>query len=223
MLGRVQTRLQSPKAGAATMTKKKNNQTRNEAGLSRSTGSHSDPDVALDRGTEAWEAAAPFPGSSVAGRKYASVPKQFSSEEMDEHLILSYLAMYRLLERSLVQAGFTTTTASYKRPRPDWYRWARHIEKGFNPGSSEELEASVEHLVSLRDEMEQLPGRRQNRIQWESASSYSDILWLTEMLQQTNLQLTHRYNLAETPGCDTAQVMAALLVVGAWLQLVPGG
>ena len=70
--------------------------------------------------------------------------------------------------------------------------------------------------------MEQLPGRRQNRIQWESASPYSDVLWLTELLQQTGLRLTHRYNFAGTPGCDTLQVMAALFVVQAWLQLAVG-
>jgi hypothetical protein len=43
------------------------------------------------------------------------------------------------------------------------------------------------------------------------------------MLQQTTMQLTHRDNVADVPGCDTPQVMACLFVGEAWLQLVPGG
>jgi hypothetical protein len=135
----------------------------------------------------------------------------------------SYLACYRLLEWALVRAGFVSAFSSHKQPRPDWYRWARHIEKQFDPASDHVLEQSVAHLLYMRDDMDALPGRRQNRLTWESASPYSDILWLTEMLQETSLRLTHRYNFADTPGCDAPQVMAALFVVQAWLELVPGG
>jgi hypothetical protein len=122
-----------------------------------------------------------------------------------------------------VRTGFVIALSIYKRPRPDWYRWARHIEKQFDPLSSEELDMSVGHLLNLRDRMDTLPGRLQNSIPWESASSFSDNLWLAEMLQQTDLRLTQRYNFPDIPACDTPQVMAALLVVEAWLQLVPRG
>ena len=131
---------------------------------------------------------------------------------MDEQLILTYLAYHRLLEQALVRAGFVMALSIHKQPRPDWYRWARHIEKQFDPLSSEELGMAVAHLLDLRDDMETLPGRMQNRLTWESDSRFSDNLWLAEMLQRTSSLLIHRYNFAETPGCDTPQVMAALFV-----------
>lgn len=174
-------------------------------------------------GYEAREVPSPFPGVPEAGREQGSQPKYIPEDEPDTNLILTYLAFHQLLERTLVRAGFVMPSSSNKQPRPDWYRWARHIEKQFDPLSSEELEMSVDFLLDLRDDMDALPGRMQNRLTWESASRFSDNLWLAEMLQRTGSRLIHRYNFAETPGCDTPQVMAALFVVEAWLQLVPEG
>ena len=164
-----------------------------------------------------------FPGDPGVARKRTPQPDPCASAEMDTDLILTYLACHRLLEQALVRAGFVMALSSNKQPRPDWYRWTRHIEKQFDPASDEVLQMSVDYLLDLRDDKETLPGRLQNRIQWESASPFSDTLWLTEILQQTELRLTHRYNVAAAPGCDTPQVMAALFVVQAWLPLVPGG
>jgi len=196
--------------------------TKNKTGLS-SLEERASPSIAeFEREVEAGQVPSPSPRDPGTRRRRASSPEQVGEEEMDEPLILTYLAFYHLLERLLVQAGFSGSTAAYKQPRPDWYRWARRIEKEFDPASSEELRDAVEYLLSLRDEMEELPGRLQNRIQWESVSPYSDVLWLTEMLQHTSVQLTHRYNLVEMPGCSTPQVMAALFVVQAWLELVSG-
>jgi hypothetical protein len=62
--------------------------------------------------------------------------------------------------------------------------------------------------------MEPLRGR-QNYIQWDSAAPFSDILWLADVLQQTALQLTCRYNVAKVASFDTPGVMAALFVVQA--------
>ncbi len=195
---------------------------RNETGLFNAAAITSVTPANLDRGYETGAAQFPIPGDPRGGRKHASVPKQVSEEEQDQHLILTYLTCLRLLEHALVRAGFVMALSSYKQARPDWYGWARHIEKQFVPASDDVLQMSVDHLLDLRDDMEALPGRMQNRITWESASRFSDNLWLAEMLQRTGSQLTHRYNFAETPGCDTPQVMAALMVVEAWLQLVQG-
>jgi hypothetical protein len=178
--------------------------------------------AAFDSSCEYGEASSVFPGDPRAGRKHVAGPEPDIEDELDEELNLTYLACDRLFELALVRAGFVQVVSSYKQAQPDWYRWARHIEKQFDPGSAVELEAAVDHLLSLREDMESLPGRLQNRLTWESASPFSDNLCLAEMLQQTRLQLTHHYNIPATPGCDSAQVMAALFVAQEWLQLVPG-
>ena len=179
--------------------------------------------ASVELSCEYGEVSSPFPGDPWAKIKHVHGPVPDIEDELDEELNLTYLACDRLLEQTLVRAGFVRVISSYKQAQPDWYRWVRHIEKRFDPGSAVELQAAVDHLLSLRDDMDALPGRLQNRLTWESASPFSDNLWLAEMLQQTRLQLTHRYNIPATPGCDAAQVMAALFVAQEWLQLVPGG
>jgi hypothetical protein len=121
----------------------------------------------------------------------------------------------------LLRAGFVRSPGARKQVRPDWYGWARHINQKFDPGCSDELDDSVDYLLGLRDDEEPRPVRTQNRLQWESASAFSHNLWLADMLQQTTMQLSYRYNFTETPSCDAPQVMACLFVAEAWLQLVP--
>jgi len=202
-------------------SKKDKNRTR--AGLSSATAGISVSAVPSEMRYQPHTGASPFQGDPGVARKRTPQLDPGESEELATDLILTYLAYHRLLEQALVRAGFVMALSSNKQPRPDWYRWVRHIEKQFDPDSDDVLQMSVDYLLDLRDDMETLPGRLQNRIQWESASPFSDTLWLTEILQQTERRLTHRYNVAATPGCDTPQVMAALFVVQAWLPLVPGG
>jgi hypothetical protein len=205
------------------MPARKNNQNKTGTELSSLEENVTPSIAAYDRGSAARGAPSSLPEDPPAWKKLASEMSQSERDEADDDLILTYLAYYRLLERALVQAGFATRAASYKQPRPDWYRWVRHIDQDFDPGASEELEDSVDYLLGLRDDDEPRPVRAQNRLQWESGSAFSHNLWLTDMLQQTTMQLTYGYNFAETPGCDTPQVMACLFVAQAWLQLVPGG
>ena len=204
------------------MPARKNHKKKAGSGLSGPEENVSVSMVAFEQEYEAGEGPSPFPGHPGKGRKHASAADRIAQEEADADLILTYLAFYRHLEQALVRAGFVRVISSHNQPRPDWYRWAMHIEKQFDPASDDVLHQSVDHLLLLRDDMEALPGRWQNRLQWESASPYSDILWLTEMLQETSLRLTQRYNFADTPGCDAGQVMAALFVVQAWLELISG-
>lgn len=204
------------------MTAKKKDKNRTGAGLSGPEENARVSPAAFEMGYEAWDASSPFLETPGSWRKHIPKPDPVALQEMDEQLILTYLAYHRLLEQALVRAGFVMALSIHKQPRPDWYRWARHIEKQFDPLSSEELGMAVAHLLDLRDDMETLPGRMQNRLTWESDSRFSDNLWLAEMLQRTSSLLIHRYNFAETPGCDTPQVMAALFVAQAWLPLVPG-
>ncbi len=203
------------------MPAKKKEKNRTGVNLSNVTQGMSVPAATSEMGYEPRAGLAPFPEDPWIGRKRTRELDPVTLEKVDEHLILTYLTCHRLLEQALVRAGFVMALSSNKQPRPDWYRWARHIEKQFDPMSSEELGMSVAHLLDLRDQMETLPGRMQNRLTWESASTFSDNLWLAEMLQRTGSRLIHRYNFAKTPGCDTPQVMAALFVVQKWLQLVP--
>lgn len=202
------------------MPAKKKDKNRTGTGLSSLEENARVSPAAIEMGGVAWEASSPFPGTPGDWRKRIPKPDPVALDEVDQHLILTYLTCHRLLEQTLVRTGFVMALSSNKQPRPDWYSWARHIEKQFDPLFSEELGMSVAHLLDLRDDMEALPGRMQNRITWVSDSRFSDNLWLAEMLQRTSLRLTHRYNFVDTPGCDTPQVMAALFVVEAWLQLV---
>jgi hypothetical protein len=145
---------------------------------------------------------------------------QSDKDESDLQLILTYLTYYRLLEMALLRAGFVRSPGARKQVQPDWYGWVRHIDQEFDPDSSDELRDSVDYLMGLRDDEEPRPMRTQNRLQWESASAFSHNLWLADMLQQTTMQLTYRYNFTETPGCEAAQVMASLFGVDAWLELL---
>jgi hypothetical protein len=205
------------------MPVKKKDKNRTGTGLSSLEENARVSPAAFERGGEAWEVSSSFPVAPGDWRKRIPKPDPIVLQELDEQLILTYLTYHRLLEQALVRAGFVMALSSNKRPRPDWYSWARHIEKQFDPLSSEEVGMSVAHLLDLRDDMEALPGRMQNRLTWESDSRFSDNLWLAEMIQRTSSLLTHRYNFAEAPGCDTPQLMAALFVVEAWLPLVPEG
>jgi hypothetical protein len=101
---------------------------------------------------------------------------------LDTGLILIYLTYYCLLEGALVRAGFVRSPGARKQVRPDWYGWARHIDQEFDPGSSDELDDSVDYLLGLRDDDEARPVRAQNRLQWQTGSTFSDNLWLADML-----------------------------------------
>jgi hypothetical protein len=170
--------------------------------------SHLDLIAGIDQGVADRAAPSTFPEDTPDWKKLASELSESEKEESDQQLILTYLAFYRLLERALLRAG--------------WYGWVRHIDQEFDPGSSEELGDSVAHLLDLRNDEEPRPVQAQNRLQWESDGAFSRNLWLADMLQQTTMQLSYRYDFAETPGCDAPQVMSCLFVVEAWLQLVAG-
>jgi hypothetical protein len=219
MLGPALISADPPIAGAMPMQIRKNN--KNKTSLPSQEESASPSLAAFGQGYNAREFPSPIPEDPPAWIKLVAELSQSEREEGDEELILTYLTFYRLLEQALVQAGFVRAASGNKQARPDWYGWARHIDKKFDPDSSDELGDGVAYLLGLRDDEEPLPVRTQNRLQWQTGTFFSDNLWLTDMLQQTRMQLTYRYNFAKTPGCDTAQVMAALFVVQAWLQLVP--
>ncbi len=178
--------------------------------------------TASGQGYDARKLTPALPEKPPARKVPASEMPRSDRDEADEDLILTYLTFYRLLERALVRGGFVMAASVNKQARPDWYGWARHIEKKFDPDSAEEVRGAVAYLLGLQDDEEPRPVRTQNRLQWQTGCPFSDNLWLADMLQQTTMQLTYRYNFAETPGCDTPQVMAALFVAEEWLQLVRG-
>ena len=203
------------------MPARKNNKTRTGPSSLEETVS---PSLAVSgQAYDASKVTPALPEEPPAWKVLASKMSQDERHEADENLILTYLACYLLLERALLRAGFVRAPGVSKQVRPDWYGWVRHIDKEFYPDSAEELGASVAHLLGLRDDEEPRPVRVQNRLQWESGSAFSRNLWLTDMLQQTTMQLTYRYNFEDVAGCDAPQVMACLFVAEAWLQLVPGG
>jgi hypothetical protein len=220
MLGQALSSADLPITGAISMPARKNNKNKTGIELSSLEENVTPSTAAYDQGFPAVGAPSSLPEDPPAWKKLASEMSQSDKDEADEGLILTYLTYYRLLEMALLQAGFVRSPGARKQVQPDWYGWVRHIDKEFDPDSSDELGDSVDYLMGLRDDEEPRPVRTQNRLQWESASAFSQNLWLADMLQQTTMQLTYRYNLPETPGCDAPQVMASLFVVEAWLQLV---
>jgi hypothetical protein len=188
MLGQTLASVEPSITGAVPMPAMKNN--KNRTGLSSLEENVRPSIAAFDQGFAAREVPSTFSEDPPDWKKLASELSESDKEESDQQLILTYLAFYRLLERALVRAGFVRSPGARKQVRPDWYGWARHIDQEFDPGSSDELDDSVDYLLGLRDDEEPRPVRTQNRLQWESASAFSDNLWLADMLQQTTMQLS---------------------------------
>jgi hypothetical protein len=67
---------------------------------------------------------------------------------LDEDLVFSFLADYHSLEGALVRAGFTKPGPTAGNGRPDWSKFARHIEGKFDPASDPALEGTVCYLLA---------------------------------------------------------------------------
>jgi hypothetical protein len=135
--------------------------------------------------------------------------------DIDEELILIFLTEFQALEQALIHAGFTTEGGPSRHPRADWVRYARHIEAWFRPDSSPELQGAVSYLLCEPDKLERRRERLQNSYPGETSYPYSDLVWLSELVQEAGNRLSHGINFLKTPGFDTAYLTAVLLVVAA--------
>ncbi len=142
-------------------------------------------------------------------------------ESADEELALTFLTYYHALEQAMMRAGFTRSGRTPGTSQADWHRFARHIEPKFDPDSSPVLQGAVSYLLWEDENLARRNQRLEEARPWESGSPFSDILWISELLQRTRNKLTYDLNLPGAPACDTAQVMASLMIVEEWGKLEP--
>lgn len=136
--------------------------------------------------------------------------------DFDGELALIFLSHYHALEEALVRAGYTRAGHTTGNPRPDWGRFARHIEGKFVPESSPELMGAVCYLLA-DPEKEALRRERPG-----ASSPQSDLLWLAELVQEIRDRLLLRINFPDIPLRDDTAVLAAFLIVQNWSHIDPG-
>ena len=142
-------------------------------------------------------------------------PQDLPDTSFDEELILIFLTEFQALEQALVRAGFTRPGGLARHPQADWVRYARHIEARFRPDSSEELQGAVSYLLCEPENVERRRERLPDSYPGEPSSPYSDLVWLSELVQEAGHRLRHEVNSRKTPAFETAYLTAALLVVAA--------
>jgi hypothetical protein len=152
----------------------------------------------------------------------AAHPNQgFPEDNIDEELILIFLTEFQALEQALIRAGFTRTGGPSRDPHADWGRYARHIEARFRPDSSPELQGAVSYLLYEPEKLERRRERLPDSYPGEPSSPYSDLVWLSELVQEAGNRLSHGINFLKTPGFDTAYLTAVLFVVAAFSHSDP--
>jgi hypothetical protein len=144
-----------------------------------------------------------------------------SNREYDEELVLTFLSHFNSLEQALVRAGYTQASHAPTTARADWGSFARHIEKQFDPDSSPVLQGAVAYLLCDPENRELRYERIGNSYPWENPDPHNDIVWLSELLQQTGARLLHELNFPGRPRCDLATISAAWFIVEAWSHLDP--
>jgi hypothetical protein len=144
-----------------------------------------------------------------------------ANDTFDEELILTFLTEFHLFERALIRAGFTKAGRTPGNSQPDWARFARHIESHFHPDSSPDLQGAVSYLLCDPGKLALRRKRLQSTYPGETYSPHSDLVWLSELVQEAGKQLTHGINAPTVPGYDTAYIMSALLVLEAFSYIDP--
>ena len=149
-------------------------------------------------------------------------PKQdLPGDDFDGDLILTFLTEFHLLEQALIRAGFTKMGRIHRNAQADWTRFVRHIERRFDPDSSPALQGAVSYLLYDPDKMAIREQRLEDSLPGDASSADSDILWLAELVQETRTRLTYGIPFLKETSFDSAQVMAALMVLEAWAKCDP--
>jgi hypothetical protein len=141
--------------------------------------------------------------------------------EPDEETLLYFFSHYHALEQAILRAGYTRAGRTSASARPDWSRFARHIEPGFMKDTEPVIQGAVAYLLLDEDHMELREERIEHSHFWESPDPNNDVIWLAELLQHIWKRLIHWLNFPDAPAVDIAMVSAALFIVDAWSQLDP--
>jgi hypothetical protein len=123
-------------------------------------------------------------------------------------LALTFLAAFSRFEQALKKAGFTMPGGN---ARPDWERFARHIEGRFDLEATPELQGAV--LYVLRSSKRQPRG---------TISGYlSEVSWLSTLIQETVRNLSRRMNFGRFPEIDHTLMTSSRLILEAWSHCDP--
>jgi len=104
--------------------------------------------------------------------------------------------------------------AGLGRVRPPYRREVR-------PGSGEEVRAAVDYLLTDPARQDLRWERMQDSTLEEPSYLHYDIVWLSVLVQQIGNRLLGWINFRGEPGCDDADVTAAMLIVHAWSSIDP--
>lgn len=146
---------------------------------------------------------------------------QTDHNNLDEALALDYLGYYRSLEGALLRAGFARPGRTPGSARPDWQQFALSLRGKFVPDLETEIMAAVDYLLNNPAMQDLRFERMETAPPEESSYLHYDIVWLSELVQEIGNRLLHWINFRGDPGCDDADVTAALLIVDAWLSIDP--
>ena len=143
-------------------------------------------------------------------------PGQSFMDDIDGDLVLIFLTKFRALEQAMIRAGFTRAFRVHGSAQPDWERFVRQIERRFRPDCSPDLQGAVSYLLAHPEKMQARRKRLQDSLPGETSSAHSDIVWLSELIQEARNKLTFGIPILDDDGFDSGYVMAALLIIEAW-------
>ena len=146
---------------------------------------------------------------------------EFLGDDFDTDLILTFLTEFHLLEQAVIKAGFTKAGRIHGNTQVDWVRFVHYIERRFRPASSVDLQEAVNYLLTHPGNVALRRERLQNSWPGETSSVHSDIVWLSELVQETGNRLTHGIPFLKKGDIDSTQIMAALMVVEAFSYCDP--
>ena len=127
----------------------------------------------------------------------------------DTDLLLTFFAIFGKFEQALKKAGYTKPG---RNGRPDWERFARQIEKQFDPDSAPELQGAVAYMMGV-------PAEKKTRRR--VAGFLSDILLLSTLIEETGNNLSRSMNFEHHTDTDDEIMMACMVILEAWSHLEP--
>jgi hypothetical protein len=130
-------------------------------------------------------------------------------------LVFKFFAIFSLFEYALKSAGYRNENGD---ATPDWERFARAIEKDFNPESSEELLEAVKYLYEkppMRQIVENGTIRWMKRVR---PPGKSDLEWLSLIIRAVRNNLFHGGKFVYERPRDTLLVQYSSTVLEAWAE-----
>lgn len=138
-------------------------------------------------------------------------PRQ-EDHDTNTEIVLTFFAQFSKFEKVLKKAGFTTTRPGARNARPDWERFARHIEGKLDAEGSPELQGAIAYLIDRpikRQTRRPIPGFR------------SDVLWMATVVQETANNLSRSIHFDRYSDSDVELVFACMVILTAFAECDP--